>query len=276
MQVQSLDSSNHWVALAIGNSRLHWALFKGDRLHQTWHSAHLALDGCKISDWSDWQTISPAFQSLSKEDPFPELWIASVVTAQTQIWQTYPHTILLKLTDVPLQNKYPTLGLDRAITLWSAGTLYGWPTLVVDAGTALTLTGADIQTRLVGGAILPGLRLQLRSLHEETAVLPLVPLPEHLPEQWATETETAIQSGILYTAIAGLRTSIEQWCLTHPHSQVILTGGDAIPLVTYFREWKPQRALSWTHDLILDEQLLWKGIAALRQQLLPLSNSSSA
>lgn len=30
-----------WLALMIGNSRLHWAYFVGDRLDSTWDSEHL-------------------------------------------------------------------------------------------------------------------------------------------------------------------------------------------------------------------------------------------
>ena len=50
----------------------------------------------------------------------------------------------------------------------------GFPMLVIDAGTALTFTGADANQCLVGGAILPGLRLQLASLGQKTGQLPLL------------------------------------------------------------------------------------------------------
>ena len=38
---------------------------------------------------------------------------------------------------------YPTLGIDRALALYSAGSTFRFPVLVIDAGTALRFTGAD-------------------------------------------------------------------------------------------------------------------------------------
>jgi type III pantothenate kinase len=157
-------------------------LFAGDRLQQTQHTPHLeALP-------KTWQNFLPVFKGFPWKDSCPELWVASVVPAQTQLWLQYPNSNLVRLADVPLQNLYPTFGLDRAIALCGAGMTYGWPTLVLDGGTALTLTGADAEATFIGGAILPGLGLQLRSLHEGTAGLPLTELPAQLPEQWAKDT----------------------------------------------------------------------------------------
>jgi len=77
-----------------------------------------------------------------------------------------------------------------------------------DAGTALTLTGADADRCLVG-AILP--RLQLQSLAQRTGGLPLVEIGDlaSLPPRWALNE--AIQSGVIYTIIAGIRDFIQVW-----------------------------------------------------------------
>jgi type III pantothenate kinase len=85
------------------------------------------------------------------------LSLASVVPNQTALWQDYSNVHEITLDQVPLQGIYPTLGIDRALALWGAGETWGWPMLVIDAGTALTLTGADANRCLIGGAILPGL-----------------------------------------------------------------------------------------------------------------------
>lgn len=58
----------------------------------------------------------------------------------------------------------------------------GWPVMVVDCGSALTFTAGNRHGRLAGGAILPGVRLQLAALGTRTAQLPSdVTLPEQLP-----------------------------------------------------------------------------------------------
>ncbi|MGI2909456.1 hypothetical protein AABK37_40320, partial [Hassallia sp. VBCCA 56010] len=37
-------SENLWLALEIGNSRLHWALFAGEKLCQVWDSVYLRAE----------------------------------------------------------------------------------------------------------------------------------------------------------------------------------------------------------------------------------------
>jgi len=71
-------------------------------------------------------------------------------SSQTALWQTYPDVHVITLNQVP--PVYPTLGIDRALALWGAGETWGWPMLVIDAGTALTLTGADADHCLVSNS----------------------------------------------------------------------------------------------------------------------------
>ncbi|MCY7390702.1 MAG: type III pantothenate kinase, partial [Leptolyngbyaceae cyanobacterium CAN_BIN12] len=111
-----------WTALVIGNSRLHWAEFSGDRLQKTWHTPHVNQDQTQLQH---------------------ELWIASVVPSQNHFWQAHPRTHFISLEQVPLQGMYSTFGIDRALALWGAIQTVGGPVLVIDAGTALTFTGAN-------------------------------------------------------------------------------------------------------------------------------------
>lgn len=162
---------------------------------------------------------------------FPEsetvpLWIASVVPHQLQYWQTHANAHILTLENVPIQGVYPTLGIDRALAVWGAGICWGFPVLAIDAGTALTFTGVNPQKKLVGGAILPGLGLQLRSLAQNTADLPPVQPDRALPPRWAMDTPSALNSGVLYVLLAGLRDFIEAWHQEFPDSAIVLTGGD--------------------------------------------------
>jgi type III pantothenate kinase len=256
--IPSSSQPDQWIALAIGNSRLHWGLFCKTQLQQTCHTPYLNPS----QNGADWQKIFPFLQL---KDPLPELWVASVVPSQTQLWQHYPNVRILERSDIPLQGMYATLGLDRALALWSAGITYGWPTLVIDSGTALTFTGANAEGCLVGGAILPGLGLQLRSLESQTAELPWAELPPQLPALWATETEIAMQSGVVYGAIATLVHRIEQWRTHHLTTQIILTGGDAKSLATYLNAWyQPSHQPDWLLSLSLEPHLLLQGIAAVR------------
>ncbi len=255
-----------WLALMVGNSRLHWACFWGDRLHRTWDTPHLKT-APELKGNNPWNSSAifdfpPDLPSFSNP---PALWLASVVPEQTTYFQNYPRLHPLTLEQVPLKNIYPTLGIDRALALWGTLQQYGSPALTIDAGTALTLTGADPNASLVGGAILPGLGLQLRSLSTHTALLPLLysdaaaPLPPH----WATSTVDAIQSGVLYGLTAAIQHFAEDWLQQFPDSAIALTGGDAVLLYRAIAHLNPLLALR----IQPDPHLVFWGIRAIALQL---------
>ena len=84
---------------------------------------------------------------------------------------------------VPVRIKRPeTLGADLLTAAVGALDLYQPPLLLVDMGTATTVTVLDEQGAFRGGAILPGANLALSSLAGGTALLPDIPLavPERL------------------------------------------------------------------------------------------------
>lgn len=250
----------------IGNSRLHWARFVGGTLEQAWDTNHLSAATVeqlsqRLASGTLPEEILPPHGAAASDTPQPlPLYIASVVPEQTMLWQGYPAAKTITLADVPLAGLYPTLGVDRALALLGAGETLGYPVLVIDAGTALTFTGADSQQRLIGGAILPGLKLQFQSLARNTAALPAIQLPSQLPPRWATKTSAAIESGVIYTVLAGLRDFIEDWCCQFPASQIALTGGDSHLLLTYLQTQLPKS----TYPLITDPYLIFWGMRSLR------------
>jgi type III pantothenate kinase len=131
------------------------------------------------------------------------------------------------------------MGIDRILALWGGGCRYGFPCLVIDSGTALTFTGADAQQNVIGGAILPGVRLQLQSLFFNTASLPEIDIISDMTPRWANNTPCAIQSGVIYTIVAGIKDFSRDWLSKYPNSQVILTGGDALLLSEYIKTLEP-------------------------------------
>lgn len=259
--------------MTIGNSRLHWALFIGETLYCAWDTPHLPdsvvkrLAKCRTLD----DLAVELFLPHSPAPPLPcspalplPLYLASVVPSQTALWQTYPDIYVVTLGRVPLQGVYSTLGVDRALALWGAGETWGWPVLVIDAGTALTLTGADANCSLVGGAILPGVGLQIQSLAQRTAGLPLIDTPDlpSLPQRWALNTSGAIQSGVVYTIVAGILDFIEAWWQEFPGSCIALTGGDGALLLAYLQS-HPQI----TPRVITDPYLIFWGMRSIQATL---------
>ena len=255
------------IALAIGNSRLHWGLFAGKTLAKTWDTEHLKADTVsRLSEAEKGeylvQTVMRSIEEISGQNLLCRtatpalstldtlfsvglpLVLASVVPQQTAIWQSYPDVRIITLDQLPIGGLYPTLGIDRALALLGAGNQLGWPVLLIDAGTALTFTGGNVNRYLIGGAILPGLGLQLSSLAKKTAGLPSVSLPENLPRRWAKDTAGAIQSGVVYAAVAGVRDFIEDWRCLFPNSKIAITGGDRTLLLQYLASAFPDTAAS--------------------------------
>ncbi|MEH2236774.1 pantothenate kinase [Nostoc sp.] len=269
-----------WLALEIGNSRLHWALFVGETLSSAWDIDHIPES--VIQQLAKCQTLNdllekifPPHQRTDEQEgygdnslpaslrlpllaSFPPLLIASVVPSQTAIWQTYPNIRVISLDQVPLKGMYPTLGIDRALALWGAGKKWGFPMLIIDAGTALTFTAADANQCLIGGAILPGIGLQFATLGQKTGQLPLVEMQnfQSLPPRFALNTTEAIQSGVIYTLISGIKDFIEAWWQLFPNGKIAIKGGDHTLLINYLQALYPEI----TARLIVEPNLIFWGM----------------
>lgn len=256
-----MENDRNWLALAVGNSRLHWGWFRYFTLVETWDTPH--LENSVKSD-----RLPPLFlhHNLIKEDfDCIPVYLASVVASQTKYWQNYRDLTSIALEDIKLTNIYPTMGVDRALAAWGAVSIYNQACLVIDGGTALTFTGVNRQGKLIGGAILPGLRSQLLTLQQTTSALPEIQLSDTLPSRWALNTAAAIASGIIYTAIAGIHSYITDWLRQFPHSQVIFTGGDAELLSRFLHQQFPNLASQTTVNL----NLVLQGIRLVYQQQQP-------
>ncbi|PSN10791.1 pantothenate kinase [filamentous cyanobacterium CCT1] len=280
-----------WLALIIGNSRWHWGAFesdgpepasrgdgsepalRGERWLGSWHTVPLPESQIQTlqrhhfapSAWRQLDppiTLPPALlNGAAIWQDSAELWMASVVRAPVARLANYSALHQVTLAEVPLCNTYPTLGVDRALALVGAGDVWGWPVLVIDCGTALTFT-AGVDQRLIGGAILPGLRSQFRALYAHTDQLPNLDLDlNHWPQRWATDTAGAIASGILHTQLAGIHDFIAAWRADWPDGAVVLTGGDGAAIYQAIAKQNPGLA----QGVNLDPDLGFWGLRVCRQ-----------
>ena len=278
----SSDDQLLWLALIIGNSRWHWGAFerdgsestpRGDRWLGSWHTA--ALSEAQVQSLQRhhfapdaWRQLDPPVIlpfTLTDGNPAwqhpPELWMASVVGAPVAWLANYSPLHRVTLAEVPLHNTYATLGVDRALALVGAGDVWGWPMLVIDCGTALTFT-AGVDQRLIGGAILPGLRSQFRALHAHTDQLPNLELDlNQWPQRWATDTAGAIASGILHTQLAGIGDFISAWRAAWPDGAVVFTGGDGAAIYQALAKQNPDVA----QGVNLDPDLGFWGLRVCRR-----------
>lgn len=140
-----------------------------------------------------------------------------------------------------------TTGVDRLLAciaaLERAG---GQDVIVVTCGTAITVNLATADATFRGGAILPGLELMARSLHEGTTALPRITCPpvdqgaaartEVLPVLPARSTISAMRAGVLYAAAGAIDRIIDEIRRSSaPQVVVHITGGDAKLIATALR-----------------------------------------
>ena len=118
------------------------------------------------------------------------------------------------------------IGVDRVCAAAAAFEKLQTGCTIVDFGTAVTVDLVDDDGTLLGGAILPGVAMQLRALHEYTAALPEVEpgIPE-LP--FGRDTTEAMQNGVCRGVAGAVRGLVEGFAAHLNHwPQVVATGGD--------------------------------------------------
>ncbi|GMA64023.1 type III pantothenate kinase [Alicyclobacillus fastidiosus] len=105
-------------------------------------------------------------------------------------------------TGIPIRYEDPReLGADRIANAVAAVHRYQSPLIIVDLGTATTLSVIDDAGQYLGGAIAPGLMTGATALFESASRLPQVDMvwPHRLVER---STTLSMQAGILFGAVA--------------------------------------------------------------------------
>ena len=152
---------------------------------------------------------------------------------------------VIRHTDIPLfvdVEKPDGVGIDRLISSWAAWKNEpGHPSIVVDAGSAVTVDLVDASGRFEGGNIFPGTSACLRSLSENTDQLPrLENFGEFPPVPLGRSTSDAIRSGV-YRMQAASITSIVRQLQEYAEvgeSQILLTGGGIPALQPMLPPWQ--------------------------------------
>jgi len=128
------------------------------------------------------------------------------------------------------------VGVDRVCAAAAAFDTIQVACTIVDFGTAVTVDLVNDEGTLLGGAILPGVSLQLQSLHKHTAALPMV-TPAKPKQPYGRDTVEAIRVGVCSGLSGTVRGLVERYAGALNHwPQVVATGGDLelmIPLCDF-------------------------------------------
>ena len=102
-----------------------------------------------------------------------------------------------------------SVGADLIVDAVAAVQEYGAPVIIIDVGTATTVSVVDKNKNYIGGMILPGVRVSLDSLVSRTAQLPRISL-EAPKKCIGKNTINCMQSGIIFGNAACLDGLIER------------------------------------------------------------------
>ncbi len=174
-----------------------------------------------------------------------------------------PHFLVAKQQACDVINQYEQaekLGADRWAALIAAWQMNQQATLVVNAGTAITIDSlaksADANKALfLGGTILPGLRLMQAALMQNTAQLNV---GEGVYSDFPTNTQNAIQTGCLNAAVGAILVQLQQLQKQSDlPPKIIISGGDASvifnALITHLKIAEKQ--------VMMAENLVLQGLA---------------
>ncbi|MBR4768349.1 MAG: type III pantothenate kinase [Lachnospiraceae bacterium] len=135
---------------------------------------------------------------------------------------------------------------------------YGIPAIIIDMGTATTVTVLDRQGSFIGGVIYPGVKLSYRALASGTSLLPDIAI---VPPEKAVSANTVdcMRSGAVFGTAAMIDGLIDRFEaeLGYP-CNVVATGGLASSVVPYC-----------SHEIKVDDHLLMKGLNDLFQKNRP-------
>ena len=148
-----------------------------------------------------------------------------------------------------------TLASDLLVAAVGALDVYEPPLILIDMGTATTVTVLDGEGAFRGGAIIPGVQLSLSALASHTSLLPAISL-DAPPHAIGSNTVDCMKSGSILGAALLLDGMIDRMeAELGQKATVVATGGLARCIVPIC-----------THEILLNEDLLLYGLAVLYEK----------
>ena len=127
------------------------------------------------------------------------------------------------------------VGIDRLLAAVAANRIRrpDRPAVVADLGTAITVDLISGAGEFEGGAILPGIEMAARALHDYTDLLPRIEMSElaEPPDALGKATEPAMRSGLYWGAVGSVRELIWRMVGDGRSEPVLFVTGGAGPMV---------------------------------------------
>lgn len=247
------------LTVDVGNSNIVLGGVRGDEIA---FEARLRTDATKTSDeyCIDLKMILDVYSVKSEQ--IEGTIIASVVPQVLNSMKT----AVLKLTgktpmvvgpglktglNIAIDNPSQA-GADLVVGCVAALREHQAPMIIVDMGTATTMIVVDKNASMIGGCIMPGVKISMDALTDRTALLPGLQLDQP-KKAIGRNTIDCMRSGLMMGAACMIDGMIDRMEEELGYgTTVIATGGIAKFVLPMCR-----------HDIIYDKDLLVKGLAAL-------------
>ncbi len=146
-----------------------------------------------------------------------------------------------------------TIASDLVATAVAAKEIYPLPCVIIDMGTATTLTCVNQDGKYIGGAILPGVKISLQALTEGTSLLPKIDISAP-KKAISSSTVESMRSGIIYGTAGAIDGILDRFSdeLGSVPKTVVSTGGLGKVICPFSR-----------YHIIEDEKLLLKGLGLI-------------
>jgi type III pantothenate kinase len=234
------------ICFDFGNSRFKAAIFKGSQLEEivVLEDASIPTLQLLVEKWKPTKTI---LSSVIHHDKAIESFLAD----------TAPFLLIgpaTKLNFTTPVGKPETIGADRIALCAAAVHLNPHQhNLAISLGTCITYNFISNTHEFLGGSISPGMQMRFRSMHEQTALLPLITPTKDFPLV-GYDTKTNLLSGVVWGMAAEINGIIEAYEAKYSNFNVQLTGGD----LSYFVPRLKKR-------IFADPNLIFKGLYAISE-----------
>ena len=236
------------LAIDVGNSRIKFGLFE-PAPHGT---STTTLPDCVTStavpsdELIPWEKIAAlvdehaaTISSAVVAGPKPAGVEMLLATWPVRLWPQ--PRVVRGASELPLRIsvEFPDkVGIDRLLNAVAANLLRpaDRAAIVVSAGTATTIDLVTADGTFAGGAILPGVELGARALHQYTALLPLIDVPDLRQQNVSPlgrDTRAAISSGLWFGQLGAIREIVTRLsAIATAPPMILVTGGNGQRLAT--------------------------------------------
>lgn len=222
MHKNAPNIKDRMIFVDIGNTTVHFGIEESNRLKKAFT---VSSDGC-----------TPSYlNTIVKKYPRRDFLICSVAPSKTRLFDSLKQKSYIVGRDitVPMRCHYnkKEIGQDRLVAAFAAHALYPDTRIVIDFGTATTIDFLSQKGEYLGGVILPGIHLYLKTLQRCELLRSDIVL-EKCAAGIPRNTRQSISQGTYYgfsAMVNGLISRYERTLKKNRHEKlgIVVTGGES-------------------------------------------------